>query len=150
LTVPDAYIIVPLYLVEDNELRIAYKVWLDHDGKVFGDGPYELLKRVEHSHSLHQASLQMGMSYSKAWRLIRMMEKRLGFALLQTKVGGESGGGSMITSSARQLMQHYGLFQKDVTKALEKIYQKHFESLSSFPFTLGVEREGEEKKGRQK
>jgi molybdate transport system regulatory protein len=150
LTTFDAFIIVSLYSVEDNGVRIAYKVWLDHDGKAFGDGPYELLSRIEHTHSLHQASQQMGMSYSKALRLIRTMEKRLGFTLLHTKVGGESGGGSMITSPARKLMRHYGLLQKDVTKALEKIYQKHFESLSPLPPSIGGERRNEGKKGNRK
>ncbi len=28
-------------------MKIAYKVWLDNNGKAFGDGPYELLRRVE-------------------------------------------------------------------------------------------------------
>jgi len=28
-------------------MKVTYKVWLDQDGKAFGNGPYELLKRVE-------------------------------------------------------------------------------------------------------
>lgn len=64
-------------------MKVTYKVWLDNNGKAFGDGPYELLKRVEKTGSLHQATNQMGMSYSKAWRLIRALEERLGFTLLE-------------------------------------------------------------------
>jgi len=69
-------------------MRIGYKVWLDNKGKAFGDGPYELLKRVDKTHSLHRAAKEMGMAYSKAWRLIGAMEKRLGFLLIERKVGG--------------------------------------------------------------
>jgi molybdate transport system regulatory protein len=109
--------------------KVAYKIWLDNNGKAFGDGPYELLRRVEKGISLHRAAHQMGMSYSKAWRLIRTLEERLGFALLVRKVGGQSGGGSNVTSQGKDLMNHYGRFRRDVERGLEKIYQKHFGSV---------------------
>ncbi len=107
-------------------MKIGYKIWLDNHGKAFGDGPYELLRRVEKIMSLHQAAHQMGMSYSKAWRLIQTLEQRLGFALLERKVGGQSGGGSRVTSQGKDLMSRYERFRKDVEKGLEKIYHKHF------------------------
>jgi molybdate transport system regulatory protein len=107
-------------------MKIGYKIWLDNHGKVFGDGPYELLRRVEKLLSLHQAAHQMGMSYSKAWRLIQTLEERLGFALLERKVGGQSGGGSRVTSQGKDLMGRYERFRRDVEKDLEKIYDKHF------------------------
>ena len=107
-------------------MKVAYKVWLDQDGKAFGDGPYDLLKRVGKTKSLHQAAHQMGMSYSKAWRLIRTLEERLSFPLLERKVGGQSGGGSQLTPMARNLMKDYKQFRNDVKKAIEKIYQRHF------------------------
>jgi molybdate transport system regulatory protein len=110
-------------------MKIGYKVWLDNKGKAFGDGPYELLKRVEKTKSLHQAANQMGMAYSKAWRLIQTLENRLGFALIERRVGGKSGGGSQVTTKAEKLMKHYERFCKDVKMALEKIYQKHFSSI---------------------
>jgi molybdate transport system regulatory protein len=109
-------------------MKVAFKIWLDHNGKAFGEGPYELLKRVEKTNSLHEAAHQMDMSYSKAWKLIQSMEKRLGFSLLDKKVGGLSGGGSQVTSKAKDFMNRYGRFHKDVEKALEKIYLKHFGS----------------------
>jgi molybdate transport system regulatory protein len=107
-------------------MRIGYKVWLDNNGKAFGDGPYTLLRRVEKMGSLHQAAKQMGMSYSKAWRLIRTLEERLGFTLLERKVGGLYGGGSRVTPQGKDLMNHYERFRRHVEKGLEKIYQKYF------------------------
>jgi molybdate transport system regulatory protein len=107
-------------------MKVAYKIWLDHDGKAFGEGPYELLKRVEKTKSLHEAAHQMDMSYSKAWKMIQTMEKRLGFSLLDKKVGGISGGGSQLTPEARNLMKQYSRFQEDAKEALERIYLKHF------------------------
>lgn len=107
-------------------MKIAYKVWIDHYGKAFGDGPCELLKRVERTKSLHRAAAEMGMAYSKAWHLIRTIEKRLGFILLERRVGGLSGGGSKITPEAKELMIRYEGFQRDVRSEMEKIFKRHF------------------------
>jgi len=109
-------------------MKVACKIWLDHNGKAFGEGPYELLKRVEKTNSLHEAAHRMGMSYSKAWKLIQTMEKRLGFSLLDKKIGGLSGGGSQVTPKGKELMKRYGQFEKEARRAVEKTYQKHFGS----------------------
>ncbi len=106
-------------------MKVLYKIWLDSNGKAFGDGPYELLKRVEKTESLHQAANQMGMAYSKAWRLIRTLEERLGFCLIERKVGGQSGGGSKVTPEAKRLIEYYGRFRKDVDKTLKKVFKRH-------------------------
>ncbi len=114
-------------------MKVAYKVWIDHHGKAFGDGPYEILKGVEKTRSLHKVADQMGMSYSKAWKLIRIIEQRLGFPLLVRRVGGKSGGGSQITPQAEELMLCYGRFRKAAKVALERVYQKQFSSLRKSP-----------------
>ena len=130
-------------------MKVGYKVWLDNNGKAFGDGPCELLRRVEQTKSLHQAASQMGMSYSKAWRLIRTLEERIGFALLKREVGGPSGGGSQVTPQGKALMNRYKLFRKEVKKNLEKIYRKHFDSSHPIPFPQG-ERGKVREKGKRK
>jgi molybdate transport system regulatory protein len=108
-------------------MKVAYKVWLDNDGKAFGEGPYQLLKRIEETGSLHQAAMEMKMSYRKAWLTMHAIERKLGFALLDRQVGGVSGGGSQITDGARELMKNYESFRSDVREALQSIYKKHFE-----------------------
>jgi molybdate transport system regulatory protein len=57
------------------------------------------------------------------------MEQRLGFILLDRKVGGRSGGGSQVTPMAKDLMKNYARFQKDVKHAIERIYERHFRGL---------------------
>jgi len=82
--------------------------------------------------------------------LIRTMEERLGFSLLKRKAGGHSGGGSMVTSEAKELMGHYERFRGDVKVAIEKIYRKHFGS-SPHPYLSPKGRsKGERKKGDKK
>ncbi len=107
-------------------MKLAYKVWLDNDGKAFGEGPYELLKHVQETGSLHQAAIRMGMSYRKAWLTIHASEQRLGFSLLERTVGGASGGGSKITRAGGAFIRKYELFRDEVSRALETVYQKYF------------------------
>lgn len=108
------------------DMKIAYKIWLDNNGKAFGKGPNELLKLVEATNSLRQAAAQMDMSYSKAWTVISDVEKRLGFLLLERTVGGLVGGGSKLTPQAKELTKRYDQLEKDVQEAMVKIYQNHF------------------------
>jgi len=107
-------------------LKIAYKIWIDNNGKAFGEGPYQLLKRIETTGSLHQAAIEMKMSYRKAWTTLNNIEKKLGFPLIERKVGGIAGGGSQITDQGRSLMNHYEAFRAEVKETLDNIYQRHF------------------------
>jgi molybdate transport system regulatory protein len=107
-------------------MRVAFNVWLDNDGKTFGEGPYRLLKGVEKLGSLHQAAIEMKMSYRKAWLTLNTCEERLGFALIERQVGGTSGGGSHLTVKGKNFVKRYELFRKDVREGLEKTFKKHF------------------------
>lgn len=107
-------------------MKVAFKIWFDNNGKAFGEGPRELLNHVEETNSLHEAASQMGMAYSKAWKLIQTMEKRLGFPLLDKKIGGLSGGGSRVTPEGKEFLRRYERFESDARKVIEKTYRKHF------------------------
>ncbi len=107
-------------------MKIAYKVWLENDGKAFGEGPFRLLQLTAQKGSLHQAAKSMEMSYQKAWVIIRNSEKRLGFPLLERKIGGVAGGGSKVTEEGREFMKIYGRFRKETEKKLNEVFQKYF------------------------
>ena len=106
--------------------RLKYKIWLDKNGKAFGEGPYQLLDRTRKSGSLHIAAKQMGMSYSQAHSLIKKLEERLGFPLLISRVGGSGGGGSSLTAEAETLMDRYRSFSDECKHALEELFARHF------------------------
>ena len=109
-------------------LKLRYKLWIEKDGeKVFGDGPLDILHRVERTGSLRQAAAEINMSYSHAWNLMKDLEKRLGFNLLKRKVGGEKGGGSEITDKAREIMMKFKMFRKRADQSLNSLYKKIFQ-----------------------
>jgi len=109
-------------------MKAGYKLWLDENGKAFGQGPYQLLENIERCGSLNEAAAKMDMSYSRAWKLINTIEKRLGFRLLRRETGGVQGGGSFLTEEAKELMKRYDAFSKEAEDTINKLYLKHFET----------------------
>jgi len=108
-------------------LELKYKIWIEKDReKVFGDGPLDILHRVERTGSLRQAAAEIKMSYSLAWNLIKGLEERLGFKLLERKVGGENGGGSQLTEQARDLMMKFKIFRDKAQESLNLLYKEIF------------------------
>lgn len=108
-------------------MKLNYKIWIEKDGeKIFGDGPLDILHRVERTGSLRQAAEEINMSYSQAWNLMKDLERRLGFDLLKRKVGGEKGGGSEITEEAREMMMKFEIFRERADQNLNSLYRKIF------------------------
>lgn len=111
-------------------MEFGYKLWLEKsDKKIFGQGPMELLKKIDELGSLRKASIEMNMSYSKAWNLINDLEESLSLEILQKKIGGQQGGGSSLTKEARDLIEAYSSFLDDVDKSLKDIFDKHFNQI---------------------
>lgn len=109
-------------------MKICYKLWLENEqGKAFGEGPCDILKRVQRTGSLRQASFEIKMSYSQAWNLIRSLEKKLGFKLLKRQIGGAEGGGSELTEDAIKLIEKYRRFYQLAQQQINQIYQNVFE-----------------------
>lgn len=112
-------------------MRVCYRIWLDKNGKAFGEGPYRLLRGVAETGSLHQAAGRLRMSYRKAWSMLNHIEERLGFPLLERKVGGTAGGGSTITPAGKELMRHYEAFRKEVEQKIQHSFEKHLGYIDS-------------------
>ncbi len=107
-------------------MKIAYKIWLEKDGKAFGEGPFQLLSIVVKKGSLLQAAKSLGMSYQKAWLIIHRCEERLGFSLLERKIGGPSGGGSRLTVAGQHFLENYGRFRQEADNKLTATFRKYF------------------------
>lgn len=101
-------------------MQAQMKIWfVENEKKVFGEGPYRLLKYVEKYGSLRKAASEMNMSYSKAWSLIKLIEKELSIKLLDKSIGGHEGGGSKVTKEAEELMIRYEDLLRKMTAELE-------------------------------
>lgn len=107
-------------------MKLNYKLWLEEGERLFGDGPCKILELVDQYGSLRQAAAEINMSYSQAWKLIKKLEKRLGFKLLDKKVGGSSGGGSKLTVKGRLLTENFSAFRKEAVNYLSDLEAKYF------------------------
>ena len=78
-----------------NGIKPVYNVWLSKDdGKYFGPGVATLIEGVKRTGSLSSAAKEIGMAYSKAWRIIKRSEELMGCKLLLSRTGGAHGGGA--------------------------------------------------------
>lgn len=96
----------------------------DNNEKFFGEGPYRLLRGIEKTGSLRATAMDMGMSYTKALKLINNAEKELGFRFTTRVVGGKSGGGSCLTDEGREWLDKYEKYKEACLKENERIYQE--------------------------
>lgn len=108
------------------KLRLAVSFQTDEGERFFGEGPYRLLLGVEQTQSLRAAAQQMGMAYTKAFRIIKNAEAALGFPLLERVVGGKGGGGSTLTPEGKELLKRYGAYRLSCDQMAERLYQEHF------------------------
>lgn len=110
-----------------NEIRPYVKCVLAKKSGFFGPGGARLLEYIKQCGSVKEASYEMGVSYSKAWKLIYKMEKELNLKIIERTAGGKNGGASSLTSDAEEFLKKFRLYEKEVKKSAEKIYKDIFE-----------------------
>lgn len=111
---------------QGGSLHPSVRVRLAREDVFFGPGKARLLKYIEQTGSMQEACLEMGLSYSKGSRMIKKAEKELGFKLLERRIGGSGGGGSVLTKEGRELVEKYEEFVLRVEVAADQIFKDIF------------------------
>ncbi len=110
-----------------KELEVKSKVWLEVEGEaVLGLGRKMLLEAIQRYGSISQAAREVGISYRKAWGYIHSMEELLDTKLVETRVGGKGGGGTILTAQARDLLARYDKLLKGVNEAIDERFHEIF------------------------
>ena len=108
-------------------MDFASKIMLfDSDLGFFGPGVRDLFLNIDSEHSVKRASEKMGLSYSKAWKMIRNVEKALGAPAVTRTHGGTDGGSARLTDEGRLLLEKYMRFEARSRQALEKAFEEEF------------------------
>lgn len=115
--------------MEESRPHPAVIVRLYTDRKCFGPGVAMLLHRVERLHSLRAAAMDMDMSYSKAWTILREAERGLGVKLVRSTTGGRNGGGADLTAEGARILAAYDRMAGELKDAGEALFQKYFGEL---------------------
>jgi molybdate transport system regulatory protein len=108
-------------------MEIKYKIWLEHKGEVIaGNGKINLLKMIDELGSIQKAAQEMGLSYRHAWGMIQRMERRCGFKLVKTAVGGKEGGGASLTARGQEFVQRYLALRNNLDKFIKEKFNEEF------------------------
>jgi molybdate transport system regulatory protein len=73
----------------------------------FGPGKAELLEYIAATGSIRTAAQEIGMSYPRAWTLVREMNALFTGPLVTRTRGGGSGGGAELTLLGEEVLQLY-------------------------------------------
>ncbi len=110
--------------------RPFIQVGLEAGERFFGPGVCKLLELVDASGSIQEACLRMELSYSKGSRMIKAIDRQLGFPAVQRWTGGNGGGGSALTERGRQLVKNYRNMENEIEKFAQESYRKYFQKYS--------------------
>jgi molybdate transport system regulatory protein len=117
-----------------SEISPGYRIWLHVDGvRMFGPGTHALLRNVAETGSLHQAAKLLGMSYTKAWHLLRETEDHLGWTLVERRVGGQAGGGTSLTPRGQDLLDRFERFMESTGAAMQEAFDEAFDGWCTDP-----------------
>tara|TARA_R110002033_G_scaffold109635_1_gene155649 strand:- start:34329 stop:35099 length:771 start_codon:yes stop_codon:yes gene_type:complete len=109
----------------ENKFNIDGNFWVNKDERGFiGKGRVELLKNIQIYGSISKAAKQMKMSYKAAWDSVDIMNKLSKEPLVTKVTGGVGGGGTVITTYAKEIISAY-----DELRNLHETYLKNMSSL---------------------
>jgi molybdate transport system regulatory protein len=86
----------------------------------------ELLEKIEVYYSIKKATEAMGMSYTKALRIIRTIEQELDFPVVESNKGGNSHGMTKLTKKGKQVLTAFEEIYTDVSAYAEKLTGEKF------------------------
>ena len=84
-----------------------------------GPGKADLLEAIRKAGSIAAAAESMGMSYMRAWMLIRTMNGCFKVPLVQTKRGGAERGAAILTETGRTVLALYRRIEAQSLKATQ-------------------------------
>ncbi|HXW36649.1 MAG TPA: TOBE domain-containing protein [Nitrososphaerales archaeon] len=106
-----------------KEMALRPGLWLyleDGSNKLVLDQvDARILRFVGEKKSITESARAVSISYRNAWDRIRGMERRLGFKVVVTQVGGPSGGSAELTEKASLLLSDFRSLRKQLFNLME-------------------------------
>lgn len=112
--------------MDDIKLKLHMRLQIFHKDPYFGPGMARLMGLVKEKDSLTAACQEMGMAYSKAWKIIKRAESDLGFELISGRRGGKNGGISSLTKEGEDFLTRYLAFEQESQKQVTELFHKYY------------------------
>jgi molybdenum ABC transporter molybdate-binding protein len=101
-----------------SDWTVGLRAWVERDGHVvLGKGRLELLEGIDRWHSISAAARQMGMSYRRAWLLVKSVNEAAGEPLVEAATGGHHGGGARLSARGRAAVAIFRELQDQLHQA---------------------------------
>jgi len=118
-------------LFKEFFVEIKSKFWIENKGEVvIGGGKTALLLAVDRLGSIQRAAEEFGMSYRHAWGAIKKIEKRAGFKIVETKMGGKEGGGAQLTPRGKAFVEKTESLLEDLRSVVEQRFKNRLKEFS--------------------
>ena len=107
-------------------MKIKSKIWIEtEEGILISEGRIQLLKLIAEMGSLNKAAKAMNISYQKAWKLVDASNKAAKSPLIETQVGGNKGGGTVLTPYGKSLINSFEAINAACWEFLDEQLKKH-------------------------
>ena len=90
---------------------------------VFGPGKADVLIAISTTGSLAAAARALGMSYMRAWLLVKEMQRTFGKPLLVMQRGGKTQGGAVLTPTGEKVLALYQKMEAEALAATEATWR---------------------------
>lgn len=114
-----------------------YDIFLKHQIQLISGGNiiieeegFILLREIEKEKSIVAAAKNMGISYRKAWGLLRNIESALGFSLAGKRRGGKAGGRTTFTPEGSELLNAYTTLLTDLEASDREVIRTFFRKIN--------------------
>lgn len=111
------------------ELKLKLYLVGDDGEKFMGIGVLWLLEKTDALGSLRKAAIDMTISYTKAYGMVRRLEEQLGVPVLERKKGGSSRDGARLTDFGKELVRLYSAFQDEVKAGAREPWERFSRAL---------------------
>lgn len=111
---------------EIRQLRPVSKFTIAKETVFLGPGAHQLLEAIELTDSVRSACKLIGISYSKGWQMIRIIENQTGFPVVERQKGGQAGGFACLSAEGKTLLQKYAAYVEACSSAVEQLFQEYF------------------------
>ena len=97
-----------------------------HSGETIalGPGKADLLEAIARAGTIRDAATALGMSYMRAWQLVRTMNEAFREPVVELTRGGAGHGRAALTDSGRRALQLYREMEKAAEKAADPAWRE--------------------------
>lgn len=95
--------------------KLWFRVLLERGA--LGPGKIDMLRLVAELGSVSAAARRLGMSHARSVKLVSELNALGAAPLIETRIGGEAGGGAVLTDAARLILDDYQRLEDAVRSA---------------------------------